>query len=189
MSSRSSWRATRPPTPATRPCWGPGRSTSSASSSGSTSPGVGEREHRLVVLHRPELVEGLAPDTLSRRIRRQELRMLLLDPSQLPKQIVVLGVRDLGVVEDVVAVVVVRNLPAQLLRPLLDRLGGAHLCEEASADAMFSSAVESMPPKSHSFSRSRLGRSVRSKWTGVTEICRLAMAERSDPGSSSKLGS
>src|SRR5215210_201920 len=152
-------------------------------------PRVGEREHRLVVGDLLELVERLAADALRRRVRREQLGMIFFDPSQLAQQVVVVGVGDLRVVEDVVAVVVVGDLPPELLGSLLDGLCGAHLCEEASADGAFSSAVASMPVKSHRLSRSRLGRSVRSKWTGVTEMRSCAIAERSEPRSSSNEGS
>ena len=85
---------------------------------------VGERQHRLEVRHLLELRERLGADALRRRIGREELGMLRLEVPQLVDQLVVLGVGDLGVVEDVVAVVVVVELLAQFLHALLGRLGG-----------------------------------------------------------------
>src|SRR5262245_4121789 len=114
--------------------------------------------------------------------------MLLLDPAQLAEQVVVVRIRDLRVVEDVVPLVVVRDLPPELLGSLLGPLRCAHRWVVAS-ESTGDSAAASIPAKSHSLSRSRLGRSVRSKCTGVTEIRSLAMADRSEPGSSSKEGS
>ena len=68
-----------------------------------------------------ELVERAAADALRRRIRRAQVGMLGLDVAQLVQQRVVVGVRDLGVVEDVVAVVVVLDDPPQLGGALLYR--------------------------------------------------------------------
>jgi hypothetical protein len=59
--------------------------------------------------------EGAGADALGRRIRRAQLRVFRLQGLQLAEQPVVLGVGDLRVVEDVVAVVVVVQLDAQLL--------------------------------------------------------------------------
>src|SRR6266850_1447872 len=67
-----------------------------------------------------ELVRGLAADTLCRRVGGQEVRALLLDPAQLEKQRVVLGVGNLGLVQHVVRVLVAADLLAQLFDP--DRL-------------------------------------------------------------------
>src|SRR3954451_1127943 len=66
------------------------------------------------MLDRLELVERPAADALRRRVRGQPLRMCGLDAAQLVDELVVLGIRDLGVVEDVIAVPVVLQLPAQL---------------------------------------------------------------------------
>ena len=85
---------------------------------------VGERQHRLEVRHLLELRERLGANALGRRVGREELGMVGLDIPQLVHQLVVLGVRDLGIVEDVVAVVVVVELLAQLFHALLGRLGG-----------------------------------------------------------------
>ena len=76
---------------------------------------VGEREHRLEVRHLLELVERLAADPLRRRVRRAQLLVVGLEVAQLVQQRVVLRIRDLRVVEDVVAVAVVLELSPQLL--------------------------------------------------------------------------
>ena len=52
--------------------------------------------------------DRLGADALGRRVGRDELRVVALDRAQLVEQRVVVVVADLGVVEDVVAVVVVR---------------------------------------------------------------------------------
>ncbi len=62
-----------------------------------------------------EGLDRLARDALRGRIGGDERRVLLLQAAQLAHQLVVLGVADLGAVEDVVAVVVVGDLGAQLL--------------------------------------------------------------------------
>src|SRR5262249_7867143 len=149
---------------------------------------VPQGEHRLVWLDLLELVERGAPDPLGGRVRSEQLRMFLLDSLELAEQVVVLGIRDLRVVQHVVAAVVVSDLPPQLVGTLGDGLGGAHRYVEASAPAVFS-ALASIPAKSHLRSRSRLGRAVRAKWTGGTEIRSRTIAERSAPSSSSKEGS
>ena len=82
---------------------------------------VGERVHRPQVADRLELVERLGSHSLRGRVRCTELGMLLLEVAQLVQQRVVVGVRDLGVVEDVVAVVVVLDDPPQLGGALLYR--------------------------------------------------------------------
>src|SRR5262249_48866317 len=114
----------------------------------------------------------------------------LLDSLELPHQLVVIRVRDDRVVQHVVAVIVVSDLPPELVGPLLCPPRRAHRWVGASADSSTAcSARDNIPSKSHFFSRSRLGRSVRSKWTGVTEMRSRAIAERSEPSSSSKEGS
>ena len=67
---------------------------------------------------------GLPADALRRRVGRPQLGVLLLERAQLAQQVVVLGVRDLRVVEHVVAVVVVLELAPQLRGPR-GRLAGA----------------------------------------------------------------
>ena len=79
-----------------------------------------ERAHRREVLGLLKLLGRWRSDTVRRRARVVELGVLGLQPLQLVVQPVVLGVRDLWVVEDVVAVEVVVELLAQLL----DALGG-----------------------------------------------------------------
>ena len=65
-----------------------------------------ERAHRREVLDLLELVRRRPAHPAGRRVVGRELRMLLLELLQLVEEPVVLRVRDLGVVEDVVAVVV-----------------------------------------------------------------------------------
>src|SRR5215211_4469828 len=67
--------------------------------------------------HLVELVERLAAHALGGRVRRAQLGMLGLDVAQLVEERVVFRVGDLRLVEDVVAVAVVLELPAQLLGP------------------------------------------------------------------------
>ncbi len=71
---------------------------------------VGERQHRLRVADLREPGDGLAADPLRGRVRGDEAGMLRLDRAQLVQQRVVRVVADLRVVEDVVAVRVVREL-------------------------------------------------------------------------------
>ncbi len=59
---------------------------------------------------RGELVEGLGPDALGGGVGRDRVGVLLLQVLELAEELVVLGVADLGRVEDVVAVVVVVEL-------------------------------------------------------------------------------
>ena len=61
-----------------------------------------------------ELLERLAPHSLRGGVRRAQLGVLFLERDQLTQQIVVLGIRDLRIVEDVVAVVVVLEDPPEL---------------------------------------------------------------------------
>ena len=84
---------------------------------------VGEREHRLQVRDLRQLADRLAADALGRRVGRQQVGVLGLQRAQLVEQRVVFVVADLGVVEDVVAVVVVLELLAQLGGPLLAAAG------------------------------------------------------------------
>src|SRR5437660_7013402 len=53
-------------------------------------------------------------DFLGRRVGRYELAVRLLDGAQFPHQRVVLGVRDLGIIELVIAEVVVLDLLSQV---------------------------------------------------------------------------
>src|SRR5207253_10715013 len=66
---------------------------------------------RHLVPHLRESLQRLAADALGRRVGRAQLRVLLLDLLQLAKELVVLGVRDVRLVQDVVAMrVVVQEL-------------------------------------------------------------------------------
>ncbi len=93
--------------------------------------GVGEAEQRQAVLDDAECGDGLAADALRRGVRRNELRVALLELAQLAHELVVLGVAYLGAVEDVVAVVVVGDEGAQLLDAELDGLKVAVLLHDA----------------------------------------------------------
>ena len=73
-----------------------------------------ERAHRREVLHLPEAVRRRRADALGRRVGRDELRVRLLERGQLVEERVVGAVGDLGVVEDVVAVVVVLDQTPEL---------------------------------------------------------------------------
>src|ERR671915_723430 len=117
--------------------------------------------------------------------------MVLLELAQLTEQRVVLVIADHRVVEDVVAVVVLLDLAPQLRSAPgvgARRLRAAHRSPVAEAAAA-PAAVASIAAKSQPRSSSIPERSVRSKWTGVTEIRPRAIAERSDPSSSSNEGS
>ncbi len=87
---------------------------------------VGQRQHRLQVGDLLQARHRLAADALGRRVGRQQLGVLGLDGAQLVEQRVVGVVADLRIVEDVVAVAVVGEDPAQLLRPGGDLAGDAH---------------------------------------------------------------
>ena len=142
----------------------------------------------------------LAAHALRGRVRRAQLGMLALELAQLVEQAVVLVVADDRVVEHVVAVRVVLELLAQLprvrarsgaigpargiraRRRLLRRgacggSGAAHFAVSGTTGA--SSSL-----MSKRLSASRLGRSVRSKWIGVTAMRPAATVARSVPGSS-----
>jgi hypothetical protein len=70
-------------------------------------------------------------DALRRRVRRDQVGVLVLEPLQLVVEPVVGGVGDLGIVEDVVAVEVMIQLGAELVDPrlnLFDRRG-CHLAD------------------------------------------------------------
>src|SRR5215470_20347416 len=72
-----------------------------------------------------ETLARLAAYTLRRRVRRDQLRMIGLDLLELVHQPVEFGIADLGIVEHVVAVLVMANLIAKqfcfVLGALLDR--------------------------------------------------------------------
>ena len=134
--------------------------------------GVGERQHRLQVADLLELVERLGAHPLRWRVGRAQLGALRLEVAQLVQEAVVLGVRDVRVVEDVVAVVVVLEHPPQLGRPV--RRLGAH----TSRAAGLSRAARSKPASS-----STAAWSVRSKWIEVTAMQWSASAAKSVPSS------
>ena len=77
-----------------------------------------QAQHRPRVPHLLESLGRLAAHALRRRVRRQQLRMLGLDPLQLVHQRVVLGVGDLRRVQHVVKVLVAAQFRAQFLRAL-----------------------------------------------------------------------
>ena len=72
-----------------------------------------EREHGRGMLRLHEAFARLAANALRRRIRRDQLRMLRLDPLQLVHQRVEFGVGDSGVVEHVIEVLVVADFFAK----------------------------------------------------------------------------
>ena len=150
--------------------------------------GVRKREHRLRVADLLESVERAPGDALGRGVGRDELGMRRLELAQLAYQRVVCVVADLGVVQLVVAVVVVCDLAPQLLDPV-SRRGGALDCAHGSVRAgRASTAAGKASPSACSSSASRRRssplRSVRSKWTGVIDTRPSATAVRSVPGSS-----
>ena len=76
--------------------------------------GVGQREHGLQVAPLGELLERLTADALGRRVGRAQLGVLALELLKLVQQGIVVGVADLGLVENVVQMGVVFDLAAQL---------------------------------------------------------------------------
>src|SRR5215211_278579 len=136
---------------------------------------VAEREHRLAVGDLLQVLDRLGTDALGGRVGRDELGMLGLEPAQLVEQRVVDVVVDGGVVEDVVAVVVVLELAAQLR--------GAVLCSGRSAHSTSRAAGRRRRARSCTAKASMPARSVKSKCTGVTAMWHSAMAARSVPSS------
>src|ERR1700761_646783 len=106
--------------------------------------------------------------------------MLALDRAQLVEQRVVLVVADLWIVEDVVAARVMLEQLAHLARASAHRRG-AHGASRAGRSVIGGASSSS---RSKRRSASRPGRSVRSKWIGVTAMRPAATAARSVPGSS-----
>ena len=133
---------------------------------------VGQRQHRRQVRHLGELVERLGAHALGGRVGRHELGVLGLEVAQLVQQRVVDVVAHLGVVEDVVAVVVMVELAPQLGGPLL--VAGAHTSRAAGC---------SSPSRSKPASCSTPAWSVRSKCSGVTAMAPSAIAAKSVPSS------
>jgi hypothetical protein len=60
-----------------------------------------------------ELFKGWCSDSLSRRIRRDEFRELLLQRGQLVKETVIFGIGHFRLVQDIVQMVVPMNLISQ----------------------------------------------------------------------------
>ena len=87
--------------------------------------GVAQAEHGDFVTHLGERRQRCAPDPLSRRIRRYQLRVLGFQRLEFVEQAVVLDVRDARLVEDVVAVVVLLQCCAQFQDSGFD---GGHTC-------------------------------------------------------------
>ena len=67
-----------------------------------------------------ELPQRLARDPLRGRVRRYQLRMLGLQLLELREQLVILLIRDLGLVLDVVEVIVLAYLLAEPIHSLAD---------------------------------------------------------------------
>ena len=76
--------------------------------------GVVETEHRLGVRNRLKTFCDASADSLSWRIGADEIRMIGFELLQLTQQLVELGVADLGLVRDVVALFVMTNLATEL---------------------------------------------------------------------------
>ena len=81
---------------------------------------VVQREHGHEVLDRREGLRPPPPGPLGRAVRRDQLRVRLLERHQLAPEPVVLGVADLGAVLRVVEVVVPVDLLTQLVEPRAD---------------------------------------------------------------------
>ena len=91
---------------------------------------VREREHRREVLDRGEALQRGRADALGRRFGGAQVGVLGLDVAQLVEQRVVVRIGDLRVVEDVVAAVVLLDLPSQRLGALR-RSGGSALTHQS----------------------------------------------------------
>ena len=83
----------------------------------------------------PRALEPLGADALRRRIRRDELRVLVLDLLQPPHEAVVLGVRDRRAIEHVVGVVVRLDTTAQGLELGLQLRGAGRACHAGRLSA------------------------------------------------------
>ncbi|MCY1427333.1 hypothetical protein D9M71_431740 [compost metagenome] len=75
--------------------------------------GVAQAQHRHFVTHLTESRQGRTADTLGRRISGHQLRMFDFQSFEFVEQTVVFGVRNAGLVEHVVAVVVLIELGTQ----------------------------------------------------------------------------
>ncbi len=85
--------------------------------------GVSEAEHGPAVANGGELLQGRRADALGGGVGCDQLGVGFLQLLELAKEAVVVGVADLRGVEDVVAVVVVLELAAQLLDSIAGFLG------------------------------------------------------------------
>src|SRR3989454_8335747 len=79
--------------------------------------GVGERQHRHQVAMLAELLRRRGADAVRGTVGRAELGVLGLELLQLAEQAVVLGVRDLRMVEHVIRVIGALDEPPQLGSP------------------------------------------------------------------------
>ena len=84
--------------------------------------GIVQAQHREGVLHRHHSLGGLPSDPLGGRIGSDQLGMGRLQSPELPHELVELPIGNLGVVQHVIAVLVVANLLPQA-GYLLNRLG------------------------------------------------------------------
>ena len=82
--------------------------------------GVGQTEHGLTVFHLSEALNGRRANALGRGVGSHHMGMLFLQLSQLPHQLIELGVGNLRIVQRVIAVVVMVYLLAELVYALLD---------------------------------------------------------------------
>src|SRR4051794_14293814 len=137
--------------------------------------------------HLTEPLERLRPHALCRGVRGPKLGISFLEGDQLSQEGVVIRIRDLRIVEYVVAVVVIIDLPPEIrgpglrlrLRCPLALLRG-HQCsgETRSFEREGSRLARSQPRSS-----SRRSTSVSSKWSGVTESMPSWIAAKSVPSS------
>ena len=101
-----------------------------------------------------ERLDRCAADALRRRVGGDQLRVLRFEIAQLSHELVELGVADLGLVEHEVAVLVVRDLRAQLfdalfrrlVRPCLSLSGHEIECINALFDWMYGKGASERRP-------------------------------------------
>ena len=67
--------------------------------------------------HGGKFGEGPGTDPLGRRIAGHQFRVPLFQRHQFVEQGIVFGIGDLGIVQDVVAVIVVVNQPTEFFKP------------------------------------------------------------------------
>ena len=82
-----------------------------------------ERQHAHLVAHLLETGQGLVADATRRRILAHEFRVRALEFPESLEETVVLGVRNRGRIEHVVAIIVQPDLVAQILDLAFDRRG------------------------------------------------------------------